>query len=255
MSDSFGGLAGGHSGQRIDRVGDEVRRPTGPQTPAVHALLQYLRERGFTGAPSVWGVDEDGRERIEWIDGPVVHEDGLEPLSDESLAEIGGLVRELHDLTDSFRAPRDAAWSGRAADPHGPLEVLCHNDLATWNLVRSDRGWVFIDWDLAAPGRRTWDLGWLVLSAVLADAEQQDWDVVRRRLLALLSGYGAPESLDEVLDVARSRAAREARVIADRGAAGDDHFQHLQATGHQEAWEQSARHAARRQEDLRSSQA
>lgn len=252
-SDSVLGLAGGHSGRRIERVGDEVRRPTGPHTRAVHALLEHLRGHGFSGAPSVLGVDEDGRERIEWIQGPVVHQDGLEPLSAQSLTEVGGLVREFHDLSDGFRASRDHAWSERAGDPDGPFEVLCHNDLATWNLISSDRGWVFIDWDLAAPGRRTWDLAWLVLSAVLADAEHHDWEFVHRRLLALLGGYGEPEALAEVLDVAESRAAREAFAINDRAAAGDEHFQHLQVTGHQEAWERATDHVARRRRDLRSS--
>lgn len=250
-SEPSAGIPGGNSGRRIERAGNEVRRPTGPQTPAVHALLKHLSERGFRGAPTVLGVDKRGRERIEWIDGPVVHEDGLEPLSEQSLTEVGGLVRELHELTRSFHTPTDAVWSARAADPDGAAEVLCHNDLATWNLVRSERGWVFIDWDLAAPGRRTWDLAWLALSAILAGAEQDDWSIVRRRLLALLTGYGEPEAVAEVLRVAQERATREASVIANRAASGDDHFRHLQATGHQEAWEQAAYHVRRRRDDLR----
>lgn len=248
-----GRLMGGHSGRRIARVGDEVRRPVGPWTPAVHALLEHLRERDFAGAPSVLGIDDDGRERIEWIDGPVVHEDGLEPLSLSELAEVGAVVREYHEAARSFQQPARPAWSDRAADPTGPFEVVCHNDLATWNLIRSERGWVFIDWDLVAPGRRTWDLSWLALSAVLANAETASWQLVKRRLLALLSGYGAPELLGELLQVARFRAEREASVIAVRADAGHGHFQHLQDTGHQAAWTQAADHVARRQRDLASS--
>ena len=40
----------------VVRVGDTVRRTTGPWTPAVHALLRHLEARGFDAAPRVLGV-------------------------------------------------------------------------------------------------------------------------------------------------------------------------------------------------------
>ncbi|HKW77884.1 MAG TPA: aminoglycoside phosphotransferase family protein, partial [Candidatus Limnocylindria bacterium] len=50
------------------RVGDTVRRRTGPWTPAVHALLRHLEKRGFP-APRVRGIDERGREILGYIEG------------------------------------------------------------------------------------------------------------------------------------------------------------------------------------------
>ena len=44
-------LAGGHTHAGIVRIGDTVRRPTGPWTASVHALLRHLEEHGFTAAP------------------------------------------------------------------------------------------------------------------------------------------------------------------------------------------------------------
>ena len=43
-------LEGGNVGGAV-RVGDTVRRSAGPWTPAVHALLAHLADKGFTGAP------------------------------------------------------------------------------------------------------------------------------------------------------------------------------------------------------------
>ena len=41
-------LAGGNMSAGVVRVGDTVRRPAGPWTPAVHALLTHLHEAGFS---------------------------------------------------------------------------------------------------------------------------------------------------------------------------------------------------------------
>ena len=69
---------------------------------------------------------------------------------DASLARVAVMVREFHDLTAS---------TDLAADQ----EVVCHNDLSPKNTVYRDLGSglrpvAFIDWDLAAPGRRVHDV-------------------------------------------------------------------------------------------------
>ena len=161
-------LPGGNTHAELVRVGDTVRRPTGPWTHGEHALLVHLERGGFEGAPRVHGIDERGREILDYVAGEVVHPDHVDLIEpDAALAEVATVIRRFHDAATSFTAPPGAAWSERGADPDGPKEILCHNDLAPWNLVRTDEGrWVFIDWDLAAPGRRSWDLAWALLGFV-----------------------------------------------------------------------------------------
>ncbi len=43
-------LAGGNMSGEVWRIGDTVRRRAGPWTPAVHALLLHLEQRGFAAA-------------------------------------------------------------------------------------------------------------------------------------------------------------------------------------------------------------
>jgi len=44
-------------------------------------------------------------------------------------------------------------------------DLICHSDLAPWNLVRNEQRWVFIDWDNAGPSSRLWDLGYAALGS------------------------------------------------------------------------------------------
>ncbi len=206
-------LTGGNTHESIVRVGETVRRPTGAWTPAVHALLAHLDAAGFVAAPRVLGLDDEGREVLTYASGDVVwpgHFDLLE--SDDALADVARLIRRYHDTVASFVPPPDAAWWDLAADPSGVREVICHNDLAPWNLVHgADGGWTFIDWDLAAPGRRAWDLGWALLAFIpLTPDRPLDDQAIARRLRVFMSAYGAPNELEAALSAAVERGEHEA---------------------------------------------
>jgi hypothetical protein len=54
---------------RVTRVGETVRRPWRPTSPATHALLDHLERLGFDGAPRFLGTDEHGREVLSYIPG------------------------------------------------------------------------------------------------------------------------------------------------------------------------------------------
>src|SRR5918998_4552521 len=134
----------------VVRFGDTVRRSTGPWTPAVHALLRYLEEVGFDGAPRVLGIDERGREVLTYEPGEVPRHAGPEIATDGVLVEVGRLLRRYHDAVSGFELPPGVAWY-HAGIP-GPVTVVCHNDISPRNTVfRGGRPVAFLDWDLASP--------------------------------------------------------------------------------------------------------
>jgi hypothetical protein len=71
MTDTEIPLNGGNMNSGVVRVGDTVRRPAGPWTSAVHALLDHLHAAGFHGAPRPLGLDGHGREVLTFISGTV----------------------------------------------------------------------------------------------------------------------------------------------------------------------------------------
>src|SRR5262249_43029002 len=143
-------LDGGNVSGGVVRIGDTVRRPAGPWTPAVHALLGHLHAAGFHGAPRPLGLDEHGRDVLTFIPGPTARPD-TSPLldADARLRRVARLIRDFHDAVTGFRPPPDARW--QALIPAEGTGIIAHHDLAPWNLVISPRRWVFIDWDTAGP--------------------------------------------------------------------------------------------------------
>ncbi|HYS31580.1 MAG TPA: aminoglycoside phosphotransferase family protein [Streptosporangiaceae bacterium] len=152
-------LQGGNMSSGVVRIGDTVRRPAGPWTPAVHALLGYLHTVGFHGAPRPLGIDEHGREILTFIPGTVAWPGNfilLDP--DDRLRRVARLIREFHDAVTGFRAPPDAQW--QVLIPAEGTGIIAHHDLAPWNLIIGRQLWAFVDWDTAGPGSRLWDVAY-----------------------------------------------------------------------------------------------
>jgi aminoglycoside phosphotransferase (APT) family kinase protein len=222
-------LAGGLDPRHAPvRIGDTVRRPAGSSRTAVRDLLLHLESVGFDGAPRYLGTDTEGREVLTWIDGDVP----LPPypawsMTDRALAELGGLIRRLHEATATFRgAAMD--WSTEWADPEGG-PVIAHNDLYPENVVfRDGRVVALIDFAMAAPGRALWDLAiaaetWCPLGEPgRRDRHPRDLDGVTR-LGVLARGYGLdPADADELFDVIveeRSASTAHIRAEIERGNA------------------------------------
>lgn len=143
------------------RVGQTVRRHTGPWSATVHTLLRHLEKRGFSGAPRFLGMDAQGREILSFIAGEVGHYP-LSPYmwSEEALVAIARLTRSYHDATVDYVPPTDATWHFVYPDQR-QHEVICHGDIAPYNMIyRDDRPHALIDFDTAGPGPRLWDLAY-----------------------------------------------------------------------------------------------
>lgn len=201
MSDDAGKtkLVGGNMNQVI-LVDGEVRRQSGAWTANVHAFLEELRAAGIDEVPRVRGMTADGRERLSFIAGEVAHY----PLprwlwDDRILVDAARLLRRFHDAgVESARIA--TGWRMPAREP---IEVVCHNDFAPYNLVFEERELVgVIDFDMAAPGPRLWDLAYLAYRLVPyvedAAASRAVREAEPARMAALLSAYATDATAEEV---------------------------------------------------------
>ena len=229
-------LAGGNVAASVLRVGDTVRKPATPASPAIHAFLEHLRRNGVIEAPVSFGVDADGSHAYEFIPGTVAEQ--MPHMSEPELHRLGGIIRKLHDAAETFRPPEDAVWN--VAITPDREDILCHHDLAPWNLVRDGERWVFIDWDGAGPGSRLWDLAYAVRAFLPLEAGG-DPDADAGRLRAMVSGYGLDEddrlALASLLTI---RAQAMADLLYEGARTGKQPWARLHQEGHAVYWQAAA---------------
>jgi Ser/Thr protein kinase RdoA (MazF antagonist) len=224
----------------VVRSGDTVRKPWTGATPAVHAFMRHLRAKGVPGVPRVLGRDEQGRQVLEFV--PGVEGQQAPPMTVAELRRLGGMVRVLHDASVDFVPPAGAVWE--VAIPPDGAELVCHQDLAPWNLIRDGDTWTFIDWDASAPGTRLWDLAYVVqtFTPLVAGGDPA---VDAPRVRAVVEGYGLDEAgraaLPELL-VARTRAMYD--LLEQGSRTGALPWARLWAEGHGVHWGGAADYVA-----------
>lgn len=234
-------LGGGNVSASVVRVGETVRKPATLATPAVDAFLTHLDAVGFDGAPATYGTDGQGRHVVEFIPGWLAHD--LPTMTLAELGRVGRLIRDLHDASTAFVPPEDAEWD--VAIPPDREELICHHDLAPWNLVRDGDRWVFIDWDGSGPGSRLWDLAYAAHGFVQLGA---GGDPARDapRLCALVDGYGLDAEQRRALPqliVDHTRAMFD--LLEDGARTGRQLWVRLHAEGHADHWGPAADYAER----------
>jgi hypothetical protein len=220
-----GGIA--NAGQVV-RSGPHVLRPSTPHTGSIHAFLRAVRDSGFEGAPEPVGVDEDGRERLVFVEGEVP----LVPYpdwsqTDDALASVARLLRGLHEAARGFDAS-GLTWADGLADPAGG-SLVCHNDVAPDNVVFRDGVAVaLLDFEFAAPGRAVYDLAHLARLWVPVedevDQERLSWQPADRpaRLRVVADAYGLDrDGRAELLAAMDDAIARLEAAVRRSVAAGD----------------------------------
>lgn len=240
------GGAGYGKSSGIVRIGDTVRRPVGPWSPVVHGLLRHLESAGFEAAPRFLGIDEDGREILTFIPGvPMSNEVHLSG-EEDVLADVGALVRNLHDAGAGFVLPPGAPrWEG-SVDPVGGTVAL-HGDLAPWNVIVSDRGLTLIDWDDVWVGRVEWEIAYVLQTFVPMWPDALSDEETVRRIRRFADAYGlSNSSLREAVDLVPARCRTMGEANRARAAMGDKPFVEAVAQGIDKHWLSSAQHVTRR---------
>jgi hypothetical protein len=226
-------LPGGNM-SAVSRVGDTVRRTSGPWTPQVHALLRHLRAKGIAEVPAPLGFDALGREILTYIPGTVGHSPRPELRTDAVLVAAARLLRRIHAATAEIAHLYPSGWQ---APTRPPVEVLCHGDFAPYNCVFDGAELVgVIDFGHAHPGSRAWDLAYAVyrfapIAAPTNPEAYGDLAEQSRRLRLFCDAYGLEERRGFIHTLGL-RIASMAEYLEQGAAAGDARMTANIAAGH-----------------------
>ncbi|KON84989.1 aminoglycoside phosphotransferase [Rossellomorea marisflavi] len=248
MSQQEEKLSGGNVSQ-VYRVEDTVRREIKPESERIHKLLKHLEEKGFLHAPRFMGIDEKGREVLSYLNG----EAGNYPLksymwSDEVLIDIAKMLRGYHDAVSDF--PFEEEWEPLDDTP-GPYEFICHNDFAIYNIIFHNKQVAgIIDFDVAAPGPRVWDVAYALYTCVPLGVGHldengeavyyeagRDAHLRKERIDLFFKAYGMEHLKEGIVDVVKRRVQALQSTMKRKAAEGDEAFQRMIDEGHYDHYE------------------
>lgn len=235
-------LSGGNVSY-VYRSGDTVRREMKPESPNVHKLLKHLETKGFDYAPRLLGIDEKGREILSFLEGEAGHYPLKEYMrSDAVLIEIAKMLRLYHDSVSDFAF--DDNWQPIDHTPP-PYEVVCHNDFAIYNLIfKKEKPIGIIDFDVAAPGPRLWDIAYTLYTVVplsrayLSETGEtvdydslQHADRIKQRIRLFFESYGVGMA-EDFYKMIVLRLEGLCQTIMRKAREGDLAFQKMIDEGH-----------------------
>jgi hypothetical protein len=214
-------LAGNVGG--VFKVGDTVHRPVGVWTPAVHALLEHLAPR-LPHIPRVLGVDEQGREVLDFMPGRVI-EAPQESLSEAQIISLVTWARDFHAAVAGFTHPGPWRYF-----PVPQPTLIGHNDIAPYNSCFDGDDLVGVfDWDLSGPTTPLNELAFMAWNCVPLWADIGTEEAARRLTLIAdtYGGFGA----SEVLLAVPGRIQLMMDGIVASAAAGDQGMMNLVESG------------------------
>lgn len=240
-------LTGGNV-STVYRVGDTVRRELKPDSPKIHKLLKHLDKKGFSYAPQFLGIDEKGREILSFIEGKAGNDPTKEYMwSNIVLKEIAKMLRLYHDSVSDFTI--EESWQSIDNTPE-PFEVICHNDFAIYNLIFNHKRPIgIIDFDVAGPGPRLWDIAYTLYTCVPLSRvyhsetgetiyynSLQHADRINQRVKLFFEYYG--EGIDEgFLEMVLLRLEGLCKTVIRKASEGDIAFQKMIDEGHVEHYQ------------------
>lgn len=144
--------------------GYNIHRNLKPYSKTIHKLLKHLENKEIKFVPYFLGIDyEENQEILTFVSGNTI--ENYPEVNDyeykiKNIKLVAKMLKEYHDATLDFHYTEEDKWFLKYK---GDLdkEVICHNDIAPYNVIFLNNTPVgIIDFDTACPAPRIWDIAY-----------------------------------------------------------------------------------------------
>lgn len=144
--------------------GYNIHRNLKPYSKTIHKLLKHLENKEIKFVPYFLGIDyKENQEILTFVSGNTI--ENYPEVNDyeykiKNIKLVAKMLKEYHDATLDFHYTEEDKWF---LEYKGDLdkEVICHNDIAPYNVIFLNNTPVgIIDFDTACPAPRIWDIAY-----------------------------------------------------------------------------------------------
>lgn len=141
----------------------KVYKPKQAWTEQLHHFLNFIINRGANFVPTPVGFDENN-EILSYIDGETCDYHLSNNIkSEQALISSAKLLRKYHDISEQYVATVKSSLTTWMFPAKNPIEVICHNDFAPYNILfKGKQAVAIIDFEAAIPGPRLWDIAYAI---------------------------------------------------------------------------------------------
>lgn len=139
-----------------------IRKPAQAWSNQIHAYLNFLGSAGSKGIPIPLGFDDNGNELLTYVKGKTCDYPLSEIVKSETtLISAANFLRDYHSISEKYVKEALFPIDGWMFPAKRPVEIICHNDFAPYNICFSGSKVIgLIDFEAAIPGPKIWDVAY-----------------------------------------------------------------------------------------------
>jgi len=218
----------------VFRNNDIIYRNQKPWSSTIHRFLLHLESEGFKECPRFLGIDKNNYEMLSYVEGECkeIYPGNIErKLHLKGMVSFASIMKRFHQASSTFVVEDKDEWM---LSYDGPLEkeVICHNDIAPYNMTfKDDIPYKMIDFDTCCLAPRIRDIVYALYRFIPFTNNDFNDTYIKECITIFFRSYGM-ECPKQFFDIMIHRLEALIDTIYNRANNDDAIFKKMIIEGH-----------------------